>query len=76
MRKNEIIWKKSKVLISISGLIVSKKLKIEQKNNIRTISPDVFLCISNHFQIIMNITCGSAAEAGRKKRGVPELSLD
>ena len=31
--KNEIIWRRSQVLISISGLFVSKKLKIEQKSN-------------------------------------------
>ena len=31
--KNEAFWKRSKVLISISGLSVLKKLKIEQKNN-------------------------------------------
>jgi len=31
--ENETFWKRSKVLISISGLFVLKKLKIEQKNN-------------------------------------------
>lgn len=33
VEEKEIIWKRSKVLMSISGLFVSKKLKIEQKNN-------------------------------------------
>ena len=64
--KNETFWKRSKVLISISGLSVLKKIKIEQKNNKTLVycSKNDYICtMTMDLEHISNIPVSTSAIA-------------